>query len=123
MSGVLDVMEATSGSSGSGAVVGSWGNLFGHLIGNNNLEAVSGFTGAHQLGITWTGSPLSVYVYTSTGDFNITGTGAFAVTPGEKIGFLIYSGASATKSGTVTIVDNTAGGAPVATFNYVVTAP
>jgi hypothetical protein len=123
MSGVIDVIQSGAPGGGGGAVVGSWGNLYGHLIGNNNLEAVSGFTGAHQLGISWTGSPLSVYVYTASGDFNITGTGAFAVTPGEKIGFIIYSGASATKSGTVTIVDNTAGGAAVATFNYAVTAP
>jgi hypothetical protein len=47
----------------------------------------------------------------------------FSVNPGDQIGFIIYSGSSSTKSGTVTIVDNTAGGAPVDSFNYAVTAP
>ena len=111
------------GSGGSGAVVASWGALYGHLLGNNALATVSGFTGTHQLGISWTGSPLSVYVWNHAGDFNITSSGVFSVNPGDQIGFIIYSGSSSTKSGTVTIVDNTAGGAPVDSFNYAVTAP
>jgi len=123
MSGVLDVMPGTGGGGSTGAVAGSWGNLYGHLVGNNTLETVSGFTGTHLLNISWTGSPYKVVVYTATGDFDITGTGTFPVTPGEQVGFLIYSGASSTKSGTVTITDATAGGAAVDAFNYVVTAP
>jgi hypothetical protein len=124
MSGVLDVMDYTGGSGGSGTVEGAWGNIYGHLLATTDFPTLSGFTGTHTLAVTWTGAPLSVYA----GDYvdepvNITNTGSVSVTPGQRLGFYVYSGDVSTQSGTVTITDSTAGGAAVGSFNYVVTAP
>ena len=124
MSGVLDVVYGASGGGGSGAVEGAWGNIVGHLLANTDFPTLSGFTGAHTLNVTWTGSPLSVYAGNYVSDpVNITGTGTINVTPGQRLGFYVYSGDVSTKSGAVTITDATAGGAAVGSFNYVVTAP
>jgi len=123
VSGVLDVIDSLGGADGSGVVTATWSAINGHLMGASNLAALSGFVGTHELQITWTGSPDSVYAYTASGDYNITGTGLFNVNPGGKLGFIVYSGASTTYTGTLTVTDVTAGNVAIATIEVDVYAP
>ena len=118
------VLGSGGGGGGSGAVEGSWGNIYGHLQSATEYATLSGFTGTHTLAVTWTGSPFAVYASIYPNDpVNITSSGSIAVQPGQKLAFVVYSGASSTKSGAVTITDSTAGGAAVGSFNFVITAP
>jgi hypothetical protein len=123
MSGAIDVFYGSGGSSGGGAVVASWANIYGHLTGNTGYSTVTGFSGTHVLAVSWTGSPYKVLAINGSSVTDITSSGTYPVTPGETVMFEIYSGASSTQSGTVTVKDSSAGSATVATFTYVVTAP
>jgi hypothetical protein len=105
--------EGTSGAPGAM----TWSNIFGVRSGTNNAQTISGVTGTILLAAANSG-PASLY-YGLNGTLALY-TAPFAVSNGNTLYWTVISD-GATDTGTIAITNASAGGAAVASFNYVLT--
>ena len=115
---VLALMGAGSSAGGGGGSTGtlSWGTINGTIVGANAAQTISGITAAHSLTATISGpGALSTIKNGVTAAY----TGAFSVSAGDTLAWQVVNNGKATKAGTITVFDATAGGVELDSFSYV----
>ncbi len=116
---VLALAGAGAGSAGGVVVPGalSWTNIFDFGAGSTNYQTLSAITVPISISASSTGAGLLHYIKNGT---VAVYTGALNVSAGDTLAWLISNSGATGVSGTVTVFNQSNGGATLATFTYTV---
>lgn len=106
----------------SGGVVPSptpnWTNIYDTDVGSTNLQTISGISSSISISVTATGSGIVYYTF-GAGEFPYTG--AFPVSVGQPLGFIVFATiGGGTVAGALTVKNDSNGSVTLDTITYAV---